>query len=192
MHCKCLRGDVEIMPYIYTQLYYELFFLRGWVSKQGGSMPVRVHHEHEGACSVHLAEEEGKAILSTSQCSMAGIWLFERAGKAHFNVFYLEIPPSCQIEVYGRKYEVKERWLEAVRKGSIRETLCWQLQFCSYRVAPHRLPFVFWKHWTTWARKGNCSLCFSPDYFISTTGIESRCTLFPPWTEWLRFTMFSG
>lgn len=36
-------------------------------------MPVRVHHEHEGACSVHLAEEEGKAILSTSQCSMAGI-----------------------------------------------------------------------------------------------------------------------
>lgn len=50
--------DVEIMPYIYTQLYYQLIFLWEWVLKQGGSKPVRVCHEQEGACSVHLAEEE--------------------------------------------------------------------------------------------------------------------------------------
>lgn len=34
-------------------------------------MQVRIHHEHEGAGSVQLIEEE-KAPLSVSQCSMAG------------------------------------------------------------------------------------------------------------------------
>lgn len=56
--------------------------------------------------------------------------------------------PPAKLGVYGRKYKVEGRWLEAVRKGSIRESLHWQLQFFSNRAAPHCLPFVIWKHWT--------------------------------------------
>lgn len=67
-------------------------------------MPVRVHHEHEGACSVHLAEEEGKAILS-----IYAVWLvhdFLREQEKHISVFCIyksPFLPPAKLGVYGRK-----------------------------------------------------------------------------------------
>jgi len=81
------------------QLYYKLIFLCERVPKQVDYMHGRIHHKPETADSVCLIEEEGKALVSLSQCSMAGAQQFVKDQEKHISMFciYKSSPlPPCK------------------------------------------------------------------------------------------------